>query len=80
MIIKVHVSLRDGLLDTQGQAICDSMHRGGSDFVKDVRVSKVFKLTVDANAENIKERVDALAKDMLSNPIIETYSIEFEDK
>ncbi len=79
MLIKVNVQLRKGVLDPQGQAICEAMKRAGYGFVTDVRQNKVFEITVDGDGAQIRSQIDALAKDMLSNPIIETYNIEFPE-
>ena len=74
--MKVYVSLRDGVLDPQGQAICEALNRTGYGFVKDVRVSKVFELKIDGNPADVKAQVEKFSRELLANPIIETFRIE----
>ena len=75
MTIKVHVTLKEGVLDPQGQAIADAIRRKGDDFVKDVRVSKVFELTVEGGSGEIRAKIERIAQTLLSNPIIERFTI-----
>lgn len=72
-MFKVYVSLREGVLDPQGQAICEALGRSGYDFVKDVRVSKVFEIKADGGS---REQVEKFSKELLANPIIESFRVE----
>ncbi|MDR2870331.1 MAG: phosphoribosylformylglycinamidine synthase subunit PurS [Deferribacteraceae bacterium] len=53
MKVKVYVSLRESVLDPQGQAICEALNRTGYDFVTDVRVSKVFELEINGEPKTL---------------------------
>ncbi len=78
MKAKVYVSLKNGVLDPQGQAISEALNRAGYGFVKDVRVSKVFDITIEGDRNSCEARVEKFAGDMLSNPIVETFRVEWE--
>jgi phosphoribosylformylglycinamidine synthase len=73
----VNISLKAGVLDSQGKAVhhaLDSLHFEG---VEDVRVGKqvVLKLSTDDKAEAMKE-VEKMCEEILANTVIEDYKIE----
>jgi len=77
MKVKVYVKLKDTVLDPQGQTILGSISRMGFDFATDVRVGKFFEIEV--KDKSCKSELEKISADLLSNPIIEEYSIEFVD-
>lgn len=73
----VEVSLKDGILDPQAKAIFNALHSLGFECVKDLKIAK--KMTLDLSVENPQEAekvAESMAKDLLSNPVIENYKIE----
>ena len=73
----INVSLKAGVLDSQGKAVhhaLDSLHFEG---VSDVRVGKqiVIKLDTDDKAAAMSE-VEKMCEDILANTVIEDYKIE----
>ena len=75
---KVHVIVmpKDSLLDPQGDAVRDALrHLGGAD-VRRVRVGRFIELEWEGNDPPARDRLDALCRDLLSNPVIEEYSIQ----
>ncbi len=73
----INVSLKAGVLDSQGKAVhhaLDSLHFEG---VNDVRVGKqiVIKLDTDDKAAAMSE-VEKMCEDILANTVIEDYKIE----
>lgn len=71
---KVYVTLKNGVLDPQGQAIEKALANNNIDGVKSVRVGKYFEVELkgsDAEA-NLKEACEKL----LANTVIENYEIE----
>ena len=72
----VNVLPKPGILDPQGRAVELSLPHLNITTVSRVRVGRRVELTVTADSEAVAlEVVDALAKEMLSNPLIETYAI-----
>jgi len=61
------------ILDPQGQAVARAMGRLGVHGVADVRQGKHFELEVDDNVED--DAVAKIADTLLSNPVIENYTI-----
>jgi phosphoribosylformylglycinamidine synthase len=73
----VNVTPKPGILDPQGRAVEGSLGHLGIEGVSDIRVGRRVELTVDAATESAaRETVARLASDLLSNPLIEAYSVE----
>lgn len=73
----VNVLPKAGILDPQGRAVELSLPHLNVTNVSNVRVGRRAELTVAAESEGeARHVVDALAKELLSNPLIETYAIE----
>lgn len=67
------------LLDPQGKAVLESLHRLNHHNVNDVRIGKSIFLKVEANNE--AEAIDIAenaCKKMLYNPVMEQYSIHIQ--
>ncbi len=72
----VYVKLKDGVLDPQGVTIHKAlMQMGYNDFLS-VRSGKFFELEIKADGNNIDSQIDEVCSKLLSNPVIETYSVE----
>ncbi|MDY0122454.1 MAG: phosphoribosylformylglycinamidine synthase subunit PurS [Sulfurimonas sp.] len=73
----VNVSLKAGVLDSQGKAVhhaLESLHFGN---VSDVRVGKQIVLQLDENDENkARADVEKMCEELLANTVIEDYEIE----
>ena len=80
MKAKVYVSFKSGVLDPQGKAIQHSVELLGYSGISDVRQGKYFEIALDGtvNNEQARESVDKIAREVLSNPIIEDYRVEIE--
>jgi phosphoribosylformylglycinamidine synthase len=73
----VNVTPKPGILDPQGRAVEGSLGHLGIAGVSSVRVGRRVELTVDAaDAPAAQAVVDQLARELLSNPLIEAYQIE----
>ncbi|MDD2791126.1 MAG: phosphoribosylformylglycinamidine synthase subunit PurS [Sulfurimonas sp.] len=73
----VNVSLKAGVLDSQGKAVqhaLDSLHFEG---VSDVRVGKQIVLNIDTTDEaKARKDITQMCEDLLANTVIEEYEIE----
>lgn len=80
MRAKVYVKLKPGVLDPQGKAIHHSVELLGFQGIADVRQGKYFEIALDSslNAAEAEEAVAKMAREVLSNPIIEDYRVEIE--
>jgi len=71
----VIVTLKPTVLDPQGMTIQRSVSSMGLTDVTDVRQGKIFHLQLK---DGKKEQVETLAKEVLTNPVIEEYRIIWE--
>jgi phosphoribosylformylglycinamidine synthase len=73
----VNVLPKPGILDPQGRAVEQSLPHLSVTNVSHVRVGRRVELTVSAEKEpEARAVVDGLAKELLSNPLIESYAVE----
>jgi phosphoribosylformylglycinamidine synthase PurS subunit len=76
----VWVMLKSTVLDPQGQTIHRALASLGYAEVRDVRQGKFFVLELDGmSREEAKSQVERIAKDVLTNPIIEEFRFEIMD-
>ncbi|KAA5805371.1 phosphoribosylformylglycinamidine synthase subunit PurS [Alkalicaulis satelles] len=77
MKARVHVYLKPGVLDPQGQAVANSLKHLGFDEVGAARQGKLIEIDLNtADAELAQKRVAEMCDKLLANPVIETYDIE----
>jgi phosphoribosylformylglycinamidine synthase PurS subunit len=73
----VTVTPKKSILDPQGDAVRKAIHHLGMECVESVRVGKHIELEISGtNVEKTREKLDQVAKELLSNPVIEDYKIE----
>ena len=80
MKAKVYVTLKAGVLDPQGKAIRHSVELLGYEGVADVRQGKYFEIALDGTPEQVRETAERLAREVLSNPVIEDYRVEIDGR
>jgi phosphoribosylformylglycinamidine synthase len=79
MKARVHVRLKDGVLDPQGAAIGRALGQLGFTGVGEVRQGKMIELQLDDTDRTEAEgRVRAMCERLLANPVIETYTIAID--
>jgi phosphoribosylformylglycinamidine synthase subunit PurS len=72
-LAEVHVRLRPGIADPEGQTIAGGLRSLGFDGVADVRAGKLLRLTFDAADQAAAERaVGEMCSRLLANPVMET--------
>ena len=74
--IIVEVMLKPEILDPQGQAVHSALPRLGFNFAKSVRQGKRFEIEVEGQPS--MDEVIKVAELLLSNPVIENYSVRTE--
>ncbi|OAN74620.1 phosphoribosylformylglycinamidine synthase [Sulfitobacter sp. EhC04] len=74
MKARVHVMLKNGVLDPQGEAVRHALGALGFDGVNGVRQGKVIELDL---AEGTTEAdVTAMCEKLLANTVIESYAVD----
>lgn len=77
----VYVSLKKTVLDPQGKTIHGALKKLGYKGVADLRQGKYFEIALNgglSKAEAEKE-VERIAREVLTNPVIEEFSYRLED-
>jgi phosphoribosylformylglycinamidine synthase PurS subunit len=76
---RVHVTLKNGVLDPQGKAIQHALATMGFAGVDEVRQGKVIELQLaETDPAKAKAAVDAMCTKLLANTVIENYRIELQ--
>jgi phosphoribosylformylglycinamidine synthase len=77
MKARVHVMLKDGVLDPQGEAVRHALGTLGFEGVNGVRQGKVIELDLAAtDAAAAEAEVKEMCEKLLANTVIESYQIE----
>jgi len=78
----VTIELKPSVLDPQGKAIQHSLSSLGFAGVEDVRVGKLFKITLadsEQSRENVESQLRQMCERLLANTVIENFSYTLED-
>ncbi|PYV65474.1 MAG: phosphoribosylformylglycinamidine synthase [Acidobacteria bacterium] len=77
----VYVSLKKSVLDPQGKTIQSALKKMGYKGLEDVRQGKYFELTLDGDLTRIEAETEIarIARDVLTNPVIEEFRFSLED-
>ncbi len=80
MTARVYVTPKSTVLDPQGQTIRAALNAHGHASVKDVRQGKYFEIRLadGLDAAAATAELDLIARDVLSNPVIEDYRVELQ--
>ncbi len=77
----VYVTLKTSVLDPQGQTIQNALHKIGFADVSAVRQGKYFALSLAEGlpAETARTMVERMAREVLTNPVIEEFTYRIEE-
>jgi phosphoribosylformylglycinamidine synthase len=79
MKAKIHITLKNGVLDPQGKAISNALGHLGFAGVENVRQGKYIEVELkEQNPEKAREEIDAMCKKLLANTVVENYRFELE--
>lgn len=74
---RVYVTLKPSVFDPQGKTIHEALVSLGHQGVRDVRQGKFFELVLEAASEaEARPVIEEIARNVLSNPVIESYRVE----
>ncbi|HUD73173.1 MAG TPA: phosphoribosylformylglycinamidine synthase subunit PurS [Dongiaceae bacterium] len=81
MKARVFVTLKRGVLDPQGKAVCTGLHQLGYREVTDVRIGKYMEVTLGGlPRDEAEKRLQAMCDKLLANPVIEDSRFEFQEE
>jgi phosphoribosylformylglycinamidine synthase len=76
----VTVMMKTTVLDPQGKTIHGALKKMGYKGVEGVRQGKIFELALDGvGREAAKAEVERIAREVLTNPVIEEFSYRLEE-
>ncbi|MCE9501529.1 MAG: phosphoribosylformylglycinamidine synthase subunit PurS [Leptospira sp.] len=74
---KINITLKESVLDPQGNTVKKVLNEMGESAVSDVRIGKYIELKLNSkNIETARADVSRLCEKLLVNGIIETYTSE----
>lgn len=77
--VTVYITLKKDVLDPQGKAIHVALNNMGFDKINGVRQGKLIEINLDTkDFDEAKKQVKKMSEQLLTNPIIEDYTIELE--
>ena len=77
MKVRVHIMLKNGVLDPQGEAVRHALGSLGFDGVNGVRQGKVIELDLaETDAAKAQKTVTEMCEKLLANTVIESYRVE----
>ncbi|ALF91544.1 phosphoribosylformylglycinamidine synthase, purS protein [Campylobacter jejuni subsp. jejuni HN-CJD07035] len=79
MEVIVNIFLKNGVLDPQGKAVEKALHSLNFNSVKEVKIAKQIKISLDEKDEKLaKEQVKKMCEELLVNSVIEDYELVIE--
>jgi len=81
MKARVFVALKTTVLDPQGQTVRSALNGLGYHAIAGVRQGKFFDIEIAASVtrEQAEKDIETIAHEVLANPVIEEYRVEFLD-
>jgi phosphoribosylformylglycinamidine synthase len=76
----VYVTLKTSVLDPQGQTIHNALRKIGFADITEVRQGKYFALSLGdgLSEEDARTQVERIAREVLTNPVIEEFTYRIE--
>ena len=79
MKARVHITLRNGVLDPQGKAIEHALSGLGFDGINDVRQGKYIELELsESDPAAARASVETMCEKLLANTVIENFEIDLD--
>ncbi len=81
MTAHVYVSLKKSVLDPQGKTIQGALNKMGYKGLESVRQGKYFELSLsgDLTRDEANAEVERIAREVLTNPVIEEFRFSLAD-
>ena len=80
MKARVHITLKNGVLDPQGKAVEHALHGHGFKSMSDVQQGKFIELTIaETDKAKAQSAIEDACRKLLANTVIENFSVEVVD-
>lgn len=81
MKAKIHITLKDGILDPQGKTIHHGLEMLGFTGLREVRTGKLIEIYFkEMSRAQAQQATEEACKKLLANPVIENYEFIVEEK
>ncbi|TGK78349.1 phosphoribosylformylglycinamidine synthase subunit PurS [Leptospira noumeaensis] len=78
-VAKINVTLKESVLDPQGQTVLRTLHDQGKNLISDLRVGKYIEMKISASSQADAEiSAKEICESLLVNQVIETYRLVVE--
>lgn len=77
--VEVFVTYKESILDPQGEAVKNAVHRLEFQEVTDVRIGKYFELKIAKSERPVAEVVEELCQQLFANEVLETYRYDIKE-
>ncbi|MBP1043538.1 phosphoribosylformylglycinamidine synthase subunit PurS [Vagococcus sp. BWB3-3] len=77
--VEVFVTYKESILDPQGEAVKNAVHRLEFNEVADVRIGKYFELKIEKSQRPVAEIVEELCQQLLANEVLESYRYDIKE-
>ncbi len=79
MKARVTIMPKKTVLDPQGKTVAQAIRHLGMECVLEARVGKFIELEIEGtHVETVRQKLEGICRDLLSNPVIEDYKLEIE--
>lgn len=76
----IYITLKQGVLDPQGEAVKNSLHVLGYNGVNEVRIGKFIEIWLNgSDREQVEKQLQEASDKLLANPVIEDYRVEITE-
>ncbi len=76
----VYITLKNGVLDPQGEAVAQALHSLEFNEVKDIRQGKYFEINIEGKSKlEAEKNVKLMCEKLLANTVIENYRFEIKE-
>ncbi len=80
MHARIHITLKNGVLDPQGEAVHHALGSLGFEGLSNVRQGKVIDMDIAGDdPDAARASVEAMCQQLLANTVIESYQIELTE-
>ncbi|GAA4661660.1 phosphoribosylformylglycinamidine synthase subunit PurS [Bartonella pachyuromydis] len=77
MKARVTVTLKNSVLDPQGEAIVGALKSLAFKGIHSIRQGKIFDIVLDDQpSETAKQKLEQMCEELLANTVVENYTIE----
>ena len=81
MKANVYVTLKESVLDPQGDAVRRSLGVMGYEGVESLRIGKYIEVEIQGkDKETAKKQLEEMSDKLLANPVIENYRVEIVEE